>query len=434
MEQKNQFACSEKDVSLVFFALVLIIIAYVCNQAWIALGLSLFFMVVILKYKDWKIQIKLGLNTILLCGYLVYTFFATMLSSSYLEEFHVLGLKKISYMVLVFFVFVCMLNNIRVDKFVDLTRKFALVIVVMCFIEAVLRFPVWEYILTLSINDYVSGMIGTSSYRIVGIFKHPIMCAVFLSIALIILVRTPSKNTLKKSIFIVLAIFGLVATKSRSVIIATMVSFLLLFVYDRLFVKKNFRKKRKISRSVLISIPILAIFLGTFIYITKDSILQNTLNLYERFVTMLDAGDAGGDIIRVETMKASFEYFSDRPIDCIVGKGVYASQKFLKNNPIVKGTWQWTAGIDNQYITIVFESGLFGIIMLLIMHIRQFKLIFQKRSETLITYGLIIVMYLVSAFFYEPLLFDNTYVIYVVVNVLLELELKNKLGERYDEK
>ena len=78
---------------------------------------------------------------------------------------------------------------------------------------------------------------------------------------------------------------------------------------------------------------------------------------------------------------------------------------FMQLFPVIKFSSVWTAAIDNQYFTILHESGLIGLIFIISVVLLAFYRIFQKYQCNFIslTSNCCVIGIFVSMYFYEGL-------------------------------
>lgn len=292
-------------------------------------------------------------------------------------------------------------------------------------VEGAIRYPIWHHLLSgrLNIPD-----IGTSDYRIAIIFAYPIVCGGFLLVFFLCNILLP----IKKKLFRYVSIFGLflalVLNKSRSAWIA--LSFVLVLI---LFKRLQFKGTFKARWLVVIVAALFAVFLIDVIFgVNLFTLLRNYID--SRFSGMLDAGE--GQIIRIETVEKSISYWLNGNLPkMFFGGGKNYDKIFLSMYPVVKGggVFVWNGAIDNQYITIVHESGLIGLLLILYVVVTAFKrlLLCERDDNVAMLINGLILAWVVVMYFYEAFNFPFVFLMIVILCSMSD-RWKNKEAS-YDE-
>lgn len=353
----------------------------------------------------------------LLYFYFFYTLLITLLNAEYLSDMFIVGIKRIILGVLALFVLSMVLRHINTFCFMKCYRIFIIILGIMGFIESILKYPIWESLIvhniTLSLNP---------QYRTMLFFYSPVINGVFWGIATIFCIMDSNIVRWKKLCLIALCIFNLILTRSRSSIIGVAVILMMIFSFN-IFNKQ--RKKKKIKVNDILSFASI-IFVLILLLIKYSTVIGNILTeLYYSFINMFDVGDAGGKIVRLETFDTSIQYIRNNFIASVSGRGAYASQIYLKYNPVMKGSWAWTNGIDNQFLTLIYESGFLGLFLFFFISVRQIKFIWKARDRVSLMYGLMIIFFWITSYFYESLIFTHSFILYLIIIVLLENHTKS---------
>ena len=345
-----------------------------------------------------KVSLKLGKLELVMLLYMLYLFVITMINfpSNY----------DIKYTINLFaqytIIYICtkiQIDEINFDMFLIFLKKLGIVNGLLCIIEAICKKNVWAIALGKA-SEIPDG-------RVVGIFSHPIICGCFLMMTYVISIIYKERK-ISKQIFDVGVILGaIVLTKSRSTWIATA------FV-TMLFVMK-FHKNKINKKYVEYMLIIIAIVL-------TGSILMN-INILEIVVDFINARIKGslqageGHIVRIEIILSSIEYWRNHLVNMIYGRGKNYGLIFLKENPVIKfGTFVWDSAIDNQYITLIHETGLIGLGLILYIIATFIKRYFLcKRSDGVqLVSSLIMIGNSICMFFFEGFQYPVLVLFYVL--------------------
>lgn len=291
------------------------------------------------------------------------------------------------------------LAKINAEKMLLFLRNFGLVISALCLVEAVSKKHIWALLLGKKLVE--------ASARVVGVFNHPIVCSCFLLITLILTIVFPLRKKNAQVVAIICIVSAIVLTQSRSAWIATIV---VLIIYLLKF------HAHRINRSYLIysmlAIGIAFIVSIAFGYNVGAEIVKF---ISTRIKGSLEAGE--GHIVRIEIILNSFEYWKSHIGNLIFGQGKNYGLLYLKHNPITKfGTFTWNAAIDNQYITLIYETGLVGLILIFYIIALEFKRFVKsdKIDKIQIAVSLCLVGNAICLFFYEGLNYPVMVLLYMI--------------------
>lgn len=283
-------------------------------------------------------------------------------------------------------------KKLDIDSFFVSYRNVGVVLSVLCMVEQAVKVHFFSII--LGKTDMYHGI-----FRVVSIFGHPILCGVFLNVLLLVLIYYPYKNVFVQYISYMVSVMALLFTQSRSAWVAIAIC---LVIY---WGKNNYTLLKGMKRSRLSAVVVLTIFTIVLVVTVGHSFLINLVSsLLIRISSSLNAGE--GQIVRIETMANSFDYWlNGNLLKMIFGSGMNADLLFMKNHAISKfnGVFVWDAAIDNQYVSLIHECGLIGLILFLGIVYKTFAAIFKSdnRQKNLICLSLLSIN--ITLFFFEGL-------------------------------
>ncbi|BCJ97362.1 O-antigen ligase family protein [Anaerocolumna chitinilytica] len=265
-------------------------------------------------------------------------------------------------------------------------RNIGIVISLLCLPEAITGVHF--------IANFLGKQLGSTTARVVSIFNHPIICGCFLVITLILIIVYPLKKYSYQIILVSIILVAIVLTQSRSAWLATAISLLAYFVR---FHKNKINKKYLIYTCVFIGL----IVTGTRIF-NHNLFFVIWSFIYNRLNGSFEAGE--GHIVRIEIILNAVDYWKENIFSFIFGNGKNYGLLFMKNNPIHKfGTFTWDSAVDNQYITLIFETGIIGllfIINIILINVKRFVRA-NKEDKEGIAVSLCLIGNSVCLFFFE---------------------------------
>lgn len=353
-----------------------------------------------------SIKLRLGIGEKFLLIYALYLFIVTL--------FHIKSNYNTTYTFNMFFQYLIIYFSIKI-QFDTLSKKYVLkyfrnvgiVISFLSIVEAMSGIHIWANILGKTLQSNTS--------RVVAIFNHPIVCGCYLVITLILLLVFPVAKKRLQFVFILVVVSAIVLTQSRSAWIAT------LFVFVTLFIKY---KKRSFSKEYTIYI-LSFIFSVIFISVIVDyNILGRIYDfINNRINGSLDAGE--GHIIRIEVILNSITYWKSNFIEFLLGYGKNFGLLFMKEHPIIKfgGVFRWDSAIDNQYITIIHETGFIGLLIIVWIYIININRIIKlpKTNKIQLASSMCIVANAICLFFFEGFNYPTLVIFYVLFILMSDL-------------
>ncbi|HDR8273438.1 TPA: O-antigen ligase family protein, partial [Bacillus cereus] len=268
-------------------------------------------------------------------------------------------LKNYSVIYFIFFYSLLMFykNGTRYGEqfFIQFTKVLN-ILSILNLIQIILHKPLLAKFFTEQMNNYQYWAYGTSEFRPVSVFGHPIVSAVFFSL-LVICNFYILKGNLKYPLQIV-AIMNVYATQSRSAWIA-------LAVIVCIYLIKNFRFKKlkknvRITHNQLIKIyiSIIIVICGTgLLVISSDSIISTII---ERFGDSLNRNSTDiSNLQRTGTLHLINSYMLQQDIiRLLFGHGLGNVGEFMYLNTVVIPNFTTT---DNMYLTFFFELGILSL-------------------------------------------------------------------------
>lgn len=357
-----------------------------------------------------SIKLRLGIGEKFLLIYALYLFIVTL--------FHIKSNYNTTYTFNMFFQYLIIYFSIKI-QFDTLSKKYVLqyfrnvgiVISFLSIVEAMSGIHIWANILGKTLQSNTS--------RVVAIFNHPIVCGCYLVITLILLLVFPVAKKRLQFVFILVVVSAIVLTQSRSAWIAS------IFVFITLFFKY---KKRFFNKYYIIYIlSFISIIL--FISLILDyNILEKILAfINNRVEGSLDAGE--GHIVRIEIILNSIGYWKQNLFKFLFGYGKNYGLIFMKEHPVLKfGTFRWDAAIDNQYITIIHETGLIGLLIVVWIYIISICRIIKlpKTNKIQFASSMCLVANAICLFFFEGFNFPILVIFYIIFILMSDIAVENE--------
>lgn len=244
-----------------------------------------------------------------------------------------------------------------------------------------------------------------------SIFGHAIPYSTIIAIFLFMTNFLITKSSVKIILYVFFTL-GIISTFSRSSWIAIIIVALLL-----LFSKK---KKNKIAKKSIIKGIVLS-----FIIIIGIILYRNQLQIALRYINGLISNRISGTMGSVSALQrlGTIGYMIEHIglVGFLVGHGNGQGGEFLKQTTIVLNNFATT---DNQYISILYDFGLFGIVLVGTLFVKILKTIWERKmgEESVMLASVILVSY-ISAFFYELLGWINVAeLLLILVGIYYNLE------------
>lgn len=347
---------SKNDIS----ALKMLFLFLVSIYAQDTYSIKLYFLIVIvftLKNVISCVIIEQFENHIWLLLFLIFAFTMTTFSFvvgkvSWIEE-----IKSICYVfIAVDAIYLCM----RKPKVFEKGMKMILGVIVISslygIIEALVSYNIFE---KYYVADYIRGYYGTAQYRIASIFMHPIVCGQIFLIGFWFAYFFCAKT--KRIVYLIILCLGIYYTKSRS-IWGGLVFSIIFFYFIKLLILFS---KHNISKRKLIYIPILMISVYVLYRIGIFDTFIN--NISER---LLAARGSTSQLARqsMSTYTINYIIHDSSVLQAIFGNGMNSSKLWILNSGAFVKAYD---AIDNSYLTILYEFGIVGFLMLINLFLKR---------------------------------------------------------------
>lgn len=294
------------------------------------------------------------------------------------SQFMVDGVKAfIANTILILLLIMYFIAYIDQSKFFQMTKKFGLMMAYLGVIETICKqyifYPVFNKSLDMS-------TIHTNNFRTTLIFGHPAITAIFMLFVFIILFYFPCKKTILQyfgCIAITITIYG---TKTRAMWI-TFVFLICIMLAEKCknFVRKNYYvKKKKIY--IFIIIGLVGIIVSVYLY----PFISKQINVISGYLSlMFDRGNSYvSRVVRVGNIQNALKYVMTNPISILLGGGLGFGNAFSSQNGIVLSYGDvWKYGIDNQFVTLLLEFGVLGVVIYLISILYAFLAYFRTNDN-----------------------------------------------------
>lgn len=270
-------------------------------------------------------------------------------------------------------------------------RNFGLIMAILGCYEYATHSAVFMRFITTESKMYMQINLRTAVVRVRSIFLHPTICGVFMTILWMCVLFVPYKRKWVNRMAQTVIFLCLLATQSRSNWIAFM-------VINSLYLWKKYRKSRIcLKRGQIIYIGICLVSILTLGFVFREYIVNIYQLVVNRLISAIDSNHAG-NYNRVTMIKMGIdEWKSFGILEKVFGAGSGYAVAFLHKHPI-RG---WNTAVDNQYLTILLDFGLVGLLFLLGLLGYLVKRIITDCNKINCLCGLCLLSMFISAFFYE---------------------------------
>ncbi|MHC5247726.1 O-antigen ligase family protein [Enterococcus sp. LJL90] len=241
-----------------------------------------------------------------------------------------------------------------------------------------------------SVDLNVGGGIST-------IFEYRHFYGVFLTISLIIQYYFSFHNIYLDFFVNSIFLFNVLLTYTRNIWVTLVICFFFLLI-------KHFRPKLKVKYIVYFYLVLFAIVLG--VVFLKDSLSTVIINSLDRILAIFDYQSTstasvpifGG--VRGYTLIYGTRYIFTRGILYILfGGGSGFALNWLEQNPY---NW-WDAAIDNQYVTILMDTGIAGLLLIILMFSIILSSFWKSKDSLQSVFSLSLIALFIAMYFFELL-------------------------------
>ncbi|MGQ5708296.1 O-antigen ligase family protein [Lactobacillus sp. PSON] len=336
--------------------------------------------------------------------FLVYTVIITLFSSLIMNNIksniNLIILNLLFYIILLYFSQFC-------DKrlFLVILKNFFAVCVILAIFEYITKIQLYRSFITDSaaLKTFQSfGTVGTSQYRLMLFFSHPIYFALFLNIFLMMLLLIPYKSRMLNVMMYILALFCLILTQSRSGWIAYVVILLIYLLKMGKIKKINLKFWGYIFLLILFCIVSYRI-----IAIIAPNIFDNINNIFSQRLSIVINSPEIASGARMANLSL-INYVNNDWLKIFGGGNGYALY-LLTAHPTVNG---WTNAVDNQYLTFILNYGLIGIAIFLFFIYKVLIDLKHSKNNLNILLALSIITFCIMGYFFE--FYIQIYVNYIL--------------------
>lgn len=323
---------------------------------------------------------------------------------------------------LVFFLFSANTEKVN-DYFFILIRKLGFFVCILGWIEYIKKKSLLYGITTVAAKDWQASMFGTSRFRIYTMFLHPIAYGLFLVILFWIVVNYKYKNYFFNAVYIFLIISNLYFTGSRS----SWITLIITLIVNYFTKMKSHTVKKKRTRGYY-----LRMYFGIVIFIVLCCIFRKQLidaiqSIILRFDLVINKDYMDGSRTqRLGAFTNIMEFIKTDLLGVIAGKGVGYSALFTQLHPINDGF----NIVDNQYISIIYDSGIIGLgifLSIFISTLRNASKYSLYKSKKVCFIGIIAVF--INIFFYEGLTFYGILVLLSIFIFMINSDYSGGISE-----
>lgn len=378
-----------RKASIIFFFILIILFQFrmAGKQGYIILPLEIFFGLII-HGKKGNFFSHNRKEVDIYFFFIIYRILVTL----FMQNGNIYLIKNIFYQELGM-LFLCNIisQNIASFNFISFMRNAGFLLSGIGLYEFITKTSIFINFITVESRIIMQATLGTASARVRTIFIHPIICAVYTTIFWLCLLYKPYKKKWVNVLAGGCMIFSLVGTQSRS-------SWISFFIVTVIFlIKKITYKKIVTRRKEIMSVILIIIILFLLSVFFRETIMNIVDVVVKRWTDGLNVNNSG-NFNRVSMIKMGLNDWNTASFGRkICGGGFGYALKLLKSHSI-RG---WDIAVDNQYISILLDYGLVGLVSFLYLIFRILRKIFLTEKYTVQFWGLCILSMCISAFFYE---------------------------------
>ena len=260
-------------------------------------------------------------------------------------------------------VIIYFIPHIDIRKFLELLRGVGLAVGCLGVVETLTRRYVLSVFGIIGMGEFYT-YAGTSNFRTLLFFMHPGVTAVFMVMAVIILLHMPFKKKIYQYIGHISLAVSIYGTKTRMMWLAYAIILAIYIIRKSDFLLKD----RRIKKRVIFSVLGFAIIVSIGIVVFWDKVSAFTEQMLEYLYLVFDSSNVYvSRVIRTENLWNAVRYIFEDPIRLFYGGGLGYSNLFSANNGVTLYYGEvWNGGVDNQYVVFLLEIGVWGLIPFLI--------------------------------------------------------------------
>lgn len=278
--------------------------------------------------------------------------------------------------IMIYLTMIYFISHIDIARFIKLIKAFAIVVGILGTIETFIKKNIFSFI---NIGYFDTSSYGTKDFRTTLFFGHPAILAIFIVVGIASLLYFPCKKIGEQYVFLAFMLISLYGTKTRSMWLSVAI-IVMLFIVDQISNGKTKIKKKTIFSAFLI----IAIFFA--LIITNYSTIINILSELENYLSlMFDSNNTYvSRVVRIKNISNVIQYLKANPINIFIGKGLGYETLFSKMNGVKLYYGDiWTSGIDNQYVTLVLQTGIWGVCSYIICVISAVVIFMQSKNNNI---------------------------------------------------
>lgn len=378
-----------KKISIICFFISIILFQFrmAGKQGYIILPLEIFLGLIIYRKKgNFNLYKKKAINIYFF--FIIYRIFITL----FIQNGNIYLVKNIFYQELGMLLLCNIISlNISSNNCISDIRNAGFLLSGIGLYEFITKTSIFINFITVESRIIMQATLGTASARVRTIFIHPIICAVYTTIFWLCLLYKPYQKKWVNFLAGGCMILSLVGTQSRS-------SWISFFIVTFIFFIKNINyKKLVVRRKEIMSVISIFIILFLLSIFFKENIINIVEVVVKRWTDGLNVNNSG-NFNRVSMIKMGLNDWNTANFGRkIWGAGFGYALKLLKSHSI-RG---WDIAVDNQYVSILLDYGLVGLVSFLYLIFRILKKIFLTKKYIVQFWGLCILSMCISAFFYE---------------------------------
>lgn len=324
---------------------------------------------------NFKIEKKLLVIMIIACILLTYNFFLNPLAT-----------KKLVVYISSFVIGYIVIRDGKNKGVRRLLVSYAIIIALSAL------YGVFEFVFGNVLDVYTIRVYG-AIYRLHSVYLHPIIFSLIMLQSIVIFYYLVD-NILLKNIIIMLSVFCVFMTLSRSAWLVLGIVIVLVFCHNKFILKKRGILTSHFSRRKVVIMLILFIALMMLLY--KVNVVSYIEILFDRWQALNGSTSVLYRSNVIETVLTDRKNDSNI-VHWTIGTGYHSVQKLIGRAGIYFGEVGNNV-VDNQWITIFYDFGLLGLGTLVYCTIKSVRLYFSKQTREIWITSLCIIVNFLMAF------------------------------------